>query len=96
MLTLVYWQHREGLIQELRGSIYSLLDAFKGDCTQQAAHHEQRMRQLQDQLSAGFQEQAPDQRLGVHPCHVTLLLVLDQPLVIASRNSTTATVRDWR
>ncbi len=38
--------------------MYSLLDAFKGDYTQQAAHYEQRMRQLQTHLqghvSTGF------------------------------------------
>ena len=64
---------REGLIQELRGSMYCLLDAFKGDFAQQAAHHEQRMRQLQSQLQGqltfspvqpGMHQQPAARRLG--------------------------------
>ena len=38
--------------------MYSLLDAFQGDYTEQAAHYERRMRQLQQQvqqMSAGSQ-----------------------------------------
>lgn len=38
---------REALIQELRGSMHGLLDAFNG---QQAEHYERRMRQLQTNL----------------------------------------------
>ena len=41
---------REALIQELRGSMYGLLDASSGDLSQQAEHYEQRMRQLQTNL----------------------------------------------
>lgn len=41
---------REALIQELRGNMYGLLDAFKGDFSQQAEHYERRMRQLQTNL----------------------------------------------
>lgn len=53
------WTCREGLISELRGSMYSLLDAFKGDYTQQAAHYEQRMRQLQDILHSQVAASCP-------------------------------------
>ena len=56
---------RERLIQELRGSMYCLLGAFKGDFQQQAAHYEQCMRQLhtnlQGQLATALpQPDAPD------------------------------------
>ena len=49
------------MINELRGSMYSLLDAFKGDYTQQAAHYEQRMRQLQDTLHSQVAATCPVQ-----------------------------------
>lgn len=41
--------------------MYSLLDAFKGDYTQQAAHYEQRMRQLQDNLHSQVAPSCPAQ-----------------------------------
>ena len=43
---------REALIQELRGSMHGLLDAFNGNLSQQAEHYERRMRQLQTNLQA--------------------------------------------
>ena len=49
-------QCREALIQELRSTTYSMLDAFKGDYTQQALQYEQHVRQLQAQL---HQQPAP-------------------------------------
>ncbi|KAL0036179.1 hypothetical protein WJX79_007230 [Trebouxia sp. C0005] len=52
---------REGLIQELRGSMYSLLDAFKGDYTQQAMHYEQRMLHLQNTFQAQLATSSPVQ-----------------------------------
>jgi len=54
-------KRREGLIQELRGSMYSLLDAFKGDYTQQAMHYEQRMLQLQNTFQTQLASSSPAQ-----------------------------------
>jgi len=55
---------REGLIQELRGSMYSLLDAFKGDYTQQATHYEQRMLHLQNTFQAQLASSSPVQAVS--------------------------------
>ncbi|DBB06364.1 TPA: hypothetical protein ACH3X1_011931 [Trebouxia sp. C0004] len=57
-------QDREGLIQELRGSMYSLLDAFKGDYTQQAMHYEQRILHLQNTLHAQLASSFPVQAVS--------------------------------
>ncbi|KAL0055973.1 hypothetical protein WJX82_006277 [Trebouxia sp. C0006] len=55
---------REGLIQELRGSMYSLLGAFKGDYTQQAVHYEQRMLHLQNTFQAQLASSSPVQAVS--------------------------------
>ena len=41
--------------------MYSLLDAFKGDYTQQATHYEQRMLHLQNTFQAQLASSSPAQ-----------------------------------
>ena len=43
--------------------MYSLLDAFKGDYTQQAMHYEQRMLHLQNTFQAQLASSSPVQAL---------------------------------